>query len=1207
MTGLYLAVFLLGGFSAGIRAGEGGEAEYLSDTLSDRIESVSQGWGEFGLNESASTTPGKAPKLRIGDKEYGHGLGHHANGEIVVELGGQFKTFQTEIGIQWQGGNAPASVIFRVFVDNKQVFESEVVRENDPPKSVTVPVEGANELRLVANDAGDGIGYDCVVWGDARLARNPSAAKEPKDKAVDIAPFAYVSTWDPSATSGTKASRVEEMPAEDVRTAKELLPSENGNYIVPIEKNTGCIGLRWDEYRMLRRLELQFPDAAVPAAASVRLQWWNGESAWQGAWQDVDVAPQKVEDRLVWKLGFRALPKGTQKVRWLIAEAKPGLSVKGLSAFTRSRWNTVDVQLQAVELPASKKVESEIELYNGIFEGQSGKAAHRLTWDMSKPLTLKVRSSTAHPYKADRTVLRVNTGTRAFGVAVEDLQANDCVYVPIANLFATRLPAPITLDAYLKKIAGQKTMLDRVRQQADQDFTRAWKVVHHAVQDIMPTLLSLACDNRKYVVDRGGAMHFNEYDSPFDPYRAPTDTIYSISFKTPWHCTPIFGGGNNLKIARGLKGGWLPIVATTAVEGAMNYEQSTYVSPLSEAGGPSSWYCDRAVCVADYSAKNAGNGAAAARLALVFANDQSKPVQLQEVKEGILAVQNGRVLALIDARKAAPLALKVEGTGAVLSGELAAGATARCSLLIPAWKVDAKDYAQLLDGAESTKRVESYWKGLLAPSMQVETPDVPLNDIIRASQVHCMMAARNEDRGERVSPWTASVIYGPLESESNAIIRGMDMNGQPDFARRGLECFLYGFNKGEFITTGYTLVGTGEVLWTLGEHYDRTGDREWLKKVAPEVVKICQWVIRQRAKTKQLDVRGQKVPEYGLMTPGVSADWNRFAYRFFNDAQFSAGLELAGRALKDIGDPAAAAIIEDAKQYREDIVRAYHWTQARSPVVKLDDGTWVPADPSLLDCLGRVEDFIPAEDVGRTWAYSIELGSHHLAAAGILDPKSEDAEWITDYLEDVQFFRTGMGDYPESLNLSDVFCFGGFGKVQPYYGRNAEIYAQRDDVKPYIRSYFNAIPTLVNAENLSFCEHFNNFGAWNKTHETGWFLCQTEIMLVQERGDELWLAPFATNHWTKDGLNISVDQAPTRFGKVGFTIESAVAKGQIEAVVHLPPKCAAKKIVIRLRHPDGKPMKSVTVQGKPHKDFDPQKETVTFAPDGETVTVQAQY
>jgi hypothetical protein len=53
--------------------------------------------------------------------------------------------------------------------------------------------------------------------------------------------------------------------------------------------------------------------------------------------------------------------------------------------------------------------------------------------------------------------------------------------------------------------------------------------------------------------------------------------------------------------------------------------------------------------------------------------------------------------------------------------------------------------------------------------------------------------------------------------------------------------------------------------------------------------------------------------------------------------------------------------------------------------------------------------------------------------------------------------------------------------------------------------------------------------------------------------------------------------------------------------------CTAKKVVLRLRHPDGKPMQSVTVQGKPHTDFDPKKETVTFEPSGEAVTVQAAY
>jgi hypothetical protein len=155
------------------------------------------------------------------------------------------------------------------------------------------------------------------------------------------------------------------------------------------------------------------------------------------------------------------------------------------------------------------------------------------------------------------------------------------------------------------------------------------------------------------------------------------------------------------------------------------------------------------------------------------------------------------------------------------------------------------------------------------------------------------------------------------------------------------------------------------------------------------------------------------------------------------------------------------------------------------------------------------------------------------------------------------------------------------------------------------------IPALVNFEDLTFWEDMLGdrcaSGAWNKTHETGWFLCQTQMMFVMERGDELWLAPFVTNHWLKDGMKVSVRNAPTRFGKVSYTITSNVAKGEIEAVVQLPEKCTAKKVVLRLRHPEGKPIQSVTVQGKPHKDFDPRKETVTFEPSGQSITIRAEY
>jgi hypothetical protein len=82
---------------------------------------------------------------------------------------------------------------------------------------------------------------------------------------------------------------------------------------------------------------------------------------------------------------------------------------------------------------------------------------------------------------------------------------------------------------------------------------------------------------------------------------------------------------------------------------------------------------------------------------------------------------------------------------------------------------------------------------------------------------------------------------------------------------------------------------------------------------------------------------------------------------------------------------------------------------------------------------------------------------------------------------------------------------------------------------------------------------------------------------------------------------------PTNFGKVGFTIVSNAAKGEIEAVVRLPENCTAKNIVLRLRHPEGKPIRSVVVQGKPTTNFDPRKETVTLAPESGEIKIRAAY
>ena len=65
--------------------------------------------------------------------------------------------------------------MFRILVDGQQRFEAGPLSDSDPARAVRVSVRGAQELRLVAEDAGDGIACDAVNWADLRLVRDPSA------------------------------------------------------------------------------------------------------------------------------------------------------------------------------------------------------------------------------------------------------------------------------------------------------------------------------------------------------------------------------------------------------------------------------------------------------------------------------------------------------------------------------------------------------------------------------------------------------------------------------------------------------------------------------------------------------------------------------------------------------------------------------------------------------------------------------------------------------------------------------------------------------------------------------------------------------------------------------------------------------------------------------------------------------------------------
>ena len=119
----------------------------------------------------------------------------------------------------------------------------------------------------------------------------------------------------------------------------------------------------------------------------------------------------------------------------------------------------------------------------------------------------------------------------------------------------------------------------------------------------------------------------------------------------------------------------------------------------------------------------------------------------------------------------------------------------------------------------------------------------------------------------------------------------------------------------------------------------------------------------------------------------------------------------------------------------------------------------------------------------------------------------------------------------------------------------------------------------------------------------------TKWMLVFENPDDpvVWLAKATPRVWLEQGKTIAVTDAPTRFGNVGYELHSDIDHGKISALLHLPEgyRAATK---VRLRVPDGKVLRTVTLNGAPWTDFSPEQEVVNI-PSGRQgkISVEASY
>jgi len=128
------------------------------------LQAIRLGYGNIESGQSVVKTP-----MQIGDRQFEHGLGTHANSDIRVFAPAPIKQFSAWIGVDANPKATGGSVVFSVSTDQQELYRSQVLRQKDSPEQILVTVDGAKTLHLRVTDAGDGITCDHADWADAKI------------------------------------------------------------------------------------------------------------------------------------------------------------------------------------------------------------------------------------------------------------------------------------------------------------------------------------------------------------------------------------------------------------------------------------------------------------------------------------------------------------------------------------------------------------------------------------------------------------------------------------------------------------------------------------------------------------------------------------------------------------------------------------------------------------------------------------------------------------------------------------------------------------------------------------------------------------------------------------------------------------------------------------------------------------------------------
>jgi hypothetical protein len=270
---------------------------------------------------------------------------------------------------------------------------------------------------------------------------------------------------------------------------------------------------------------------------------------------------------------------------------------------------------------------------------------------------------------------------------------------------------------------------------------------------------------------------------------------------------------------------------------------------------------------------------------------------------------------------------------------------------------------------------------------------------------------------------------------------------------------------------------------------------------------------------------------------------------------------------------------------RADVEREFARASVKSPVVQLADGTWqnyVPCDAMTPRRL--LDEWYPTD---------IDTGALHLSRLAVIDPRG----WLTTAL---------LHDHEDNLFLNQ------WGMAnEPVYNQQATAYLYRDEPEAAIRAFYSMMACAFSHHQLSPLEHRWAWGQYFGPPSTdgAWFELYRN-MLLNELHDNatLFVGQAVPRAWLVDGKRVVATAAPTYFGPVNLQLNSAAASGRLTARVEFLGARRPAVLLVRLRHPEKQPLRSVTVNDAVWTDYNAAREWIRIPhPTGNRYTVVALY